>query len=83
MRINRTLIQGSRSSRSSRGGSAVLIVLVLLAFMVVLTAANTSTVNRLRDRVKIIDQRQTRRLAAYSTNAIHGGEPGANQTKPK
>jgi len=55
-------------TRKSSDGSAVLIILVLLMIMVVLAAANTSTLNRLAQRVKIVDQRQTQRLASYSTN---------------
>jgi type II secretory pathway component PulK len=58
----------ARAPRKSRDGSAVLIILVLLTIMVVLAAANTATLNRLRQRVKIVDQRQTQRLASYSTN---------------
>jgi type II secretory pathway component PulK len=58
------------AARKSRDGSAVLIILVLLTLMVVLAAANTATVNRLRQRVKIIDQRQTQRLAPHSTNEV-------------
>lgn len=54
--------------RKSRDGSAVLIILVLLTIMVALVAANTATLNRLRQRVKIVDQRQTLRLASGSTN---------------
>jgi len=80
MRISSALIH---STRSAREGSSVLIVLVLLALMVVLTAANTATVNRLRDRVKIVDQRQTRRLAAYSTNLLHVAAPATNQPPSK
>jgi hypothetical protein len=80
MKMNFALV---RRSRSSREGSAVIIVLVLLAFMVVLTAANTATVNRLRDRVKIIDQRQTRRLAACSTNVLQAAALPVNQPQPK
>jgi type II secretory pathway component PulK len=57
-----------RRPRQSRAGSAVLIILILLTVMVVLAAANTATVNRLRQRVKIIEERQTRRLASFSTN---------------
>ncbi len=50
--------------RKSRDGSAVFIVLVLLTVMVVLVAANNATLNRLRQRVKLVDQRQTQRLAS-------------------
>jgi hypothetical protein len=80
MRINSAF---PRPARSAREGSSVLIVLVLLALMVVLTAANTATVNRLRDRVRIVDQRQTRRLAAASTNLLHAATPATNQPQPK
>jgi hypothetical protein len=40
----------------------------LLTIMVALAAANTATLNRLGQRVKIVGQRQTQRLASYSTN---------------
>jgi hypothetical protein len=63
-------------ARKPRAGSAVFIVLVLLMVMAVLAAANTSAVNRLRQRVKIVDQRQTQRLASYSTNSLRAaGQP--------
>jgi hypothetical protein len=64
----RTCFSIARPPRKSRDGSAVFIILVLLTIMVVLAAANTATVNRLRERVKIVDQRQTQRLASSSTN---------------
>jgi Tfp pilus assembly protein PilX len=64
----KTDLDHSRSPRRSQDGFAVMIILVLLTILVVLAAANTATVNRLRDRVKIVDQSQTRRLAASSTN---------------
>lgn len=64
-------------------GSAVLVVLVLLLLMVVLTAANTATVNRLRDRIKLIDQRQTRRLAMSATNQPPAAAPAAHQPPAK
>jgi hypothetical protein len=58
----------ARRPRPSRDGSAVLIILVLLTIMVALAAANTATLNRLRERVKIVDRSETRRLASFSTN---------------
>jgi hypothetical protein len=54
--------------RNSRDGSAVFIILVLLTIMVMLMAANTATLNRLSQHVKIVDQRQTQRLASGPTN---------------
>jgi hypothetical protein len=58
----------TRRRCKSQEGSAVFIILVLLMVMVVLAGANTATLNRLRQRVKLVDQRQTQRLASYSTN---------------
>jgi hypothetical protein len=59
-----------RPPRKSQNGSAIFIVLVLLMIMVVLAAANTATLNRLRQRVKLVEQRQTQRLASCSTNSL-------------
>lgn len=56
-------------SRSTRG-SATIVVLALLAIVVMLAAANLATTNWLRSEVKLIDQRQTARLAASVTNSI-------------
>jgi type II secretory pathway component PulK len=72
-----------RPARKSQDGSAVLIVLVLLMVMVVLAAANTATLNRLRQRVKIVDQRQTQRLASYSTNALRAASSAASPANSK
>jgi FlaG/FlaF family flagellin (archaellin) len=55
----------------SRAGSAVIVILILLTIMVVLAAANTATLNRLRQRMKIVAQRQTQRLNASSTNWLN------------
>jgi len=57
-----------RQSHRSSDASAVLIILVLLTIMVVLVAANTSSLNRLAQRVKTVDQSQNQRLASFSTN---------------
>jgi hypothetical protein len=73
----------SHRPRQSQGGSAVLIVLVLLMTMVWLAAANTSTLNRLRQFVNIVDQRQTRRLAEYSSNSLPAADPATNQPAAK
>ena len=63
----KTDFSNAHPRRKSSDGSAVLIILVLLTIMVALAAANTATLNRLRQRVKIVDQRQTQRLASSST----------------
>ncbi|MGA3179941.1 MAG: hypothetical protein ABSF38_06325 [Verrucomicrobiota bacterium] len=69
----------ARPPRQSRDGSAVMIILVLLAIMVALAAANTVTLNALRRRVKIIDQRQIQRLAHSSTNSFRAAGAVTNQ----
>jgi hypothetical protein len=38
--------------------------------MVVLAAANTATLNRLRQRLKLVEQRQTQRLDLCSINSL-------------
>jgi Tfp pilus assembly protein FimT len=73
----------ARPPHKSREGSAVLIILVLLTIMVVLAAANTSTLNRLGQRVKMVDQRQVRRLALSSTNSLRAADSVTNQPPPK
>ncbi len=73
----------ARPPRQTRSGSAVVIMLVLLAIMVELAAANTATLNRLRERVKIVEQRQTRRLAAFSTNALPAAPSAPRQPNAK
>jgi type II secretory pathway component PulK len=73
----------AHAPRKSRDGSAVLIILVLLTIMVVLAAANTATLNRLRQRVKIVDQRQTQRLARCSTNLLSAAGSATNQPNTK
>ena len=73
----------SRPPRQSRAGSAVLIILVLLMAMVGMAAANTATLNRLRQHVKTLEQRQTRRLAAFSTNSLPAAAPATNQPSAK
>jgi hypothetical protein len=70
MKTNFTMAGGAPKTQ---GGFAVMIILILLTIMVVLAAANTATVNRLRQRVKIVEQRQTRRLASFSTNSWRAG----------
>ena len=57
------------SARPTRQGSAVVVILALLGIMTLLVAANTRTVNWLRAEVRLVDQRQTARLAASTTNS--------------
>ena len=60
-------------ARRPERGSAVIVILALLAILVMLVAANTQTVRWARAEVRLVDQRQTARLAA-------GGIPPAGLT---
>ncbi len=64
------ILSPSRPARPARQGSAVIVVLALLAVMVLLVAANTQTVRWTRQEIKLVDERETARLAA-------GGAPPA------
>jgi type II secretory pathway component PulK len=75
----KTRLSIALASRNSRRGSAVIVILVLLMIMVVLAAANTATLNWLRRRIIIVDQRQTQRLASISTNALRAAASATNQ----
>ena len=74
--ISRRLCQG-------RDGSAVLVILILLCIMVVFVAANTATLNWLRREVKVVEKRQTQRLALASTNHLHSAQSVTNQPLSK
>jgi Zn-dependent protease len=57
------------SRRHRQNGSAVLVFITLLAIMVILTAANSSNLLHLHRELKLLDQRQIKRLNASQTNA--------------
>jgi hypothetical protein len=80
MRIHSSI---ARRRGQSREGSAVVIMLVLLAIMLGLAAANTATLNRLRERVKIVDHHQTQRWASCSTNALRAAAPATQPPNSK
>ena len=69
----------SRPHRQS--GSAVLIFITLLAIMLMLITANSSALLHLHRELKLLDQRQIKRLNASQTNAtttaISPGQPGS------
>ena len=73
----------SQSPHQQQTGSAVLVILILVIIMVVLAASSTATLNRLRQRMKIIEQRQTQRLNSYATNSVHTAGANINQPNPR
>ena len=60
----KTSLHHQRRSRPSQSGSAVVVVFSLLVIMMILAAANTATLNWLRSEVRLVEKRQTMRMAA-------------------
>lgn len=58
----------AHQSNSNERGSAVVVVLVLVCIMVLFIAANTATLNWLRNQLKVVEQQQTQRLNGHATN---------------
>ncbi len=69
MKIN---LPSSRSKSAPRQGSAIILILAFLGIMLLLVTANIKTLVWLRTEVRLVDQRQTARLAATATNQITG-----------
>jgi hypothetical protein len=59
----------NRSRPHRQSGSAVLIFITLLAIMLMLITANSSALFHLHRELKLLDQRQIKRLNASQTNA--------------
>jgi hypothetical protein len=57
------------SRRHRQRGSAVLVFIILLAIMLMLITANSSIMLHLHRELKLLDQRQIKRLNASQTNA--------------
>jgi len=71
----------NRSRHHRQSGSAVLLFITLLAIMLMLITANSSALLHLHRELKLLDQRQIKRLNASQTNAtttaISPGQPGS------
>ena len=59
----------NRSRPHRQSGSAVLLFITLLAIMLMLITANGSALLHLHRELKLLDQRQIKRLNASQTNA--------------
>ncbi len=57
------------TERRRQNGSAVLLFITLLAIMLMLITANGSALLHLHRELKLLDQRQIKRLNASQTNA--------------
>jgi len=68
MNINFLASPGRGASPRLRDGSTVLIIMALLACMVLLLAANTTTLHVLKQELKQIDEQQQRK---YGQSAPH------------
>ncbi|MGO9588377.1 MAG: hypothetical protein ACLP2Y_19565 [Limisphaerales bacterium] len=71
----------NRSRPHRQSGSAVLLFITLLAIMLMLITANSSALLHLHRELKLLDQRQIKRLNASQTNAtmtaVSPGQPGS------
>ena len=78
--INRmnTRLTKNRGPRARNRGSAVVVMLAVLGVMMAFAAANVVTINALRRRVQIVDQRQVQRWSAITAQTLHR-PAGANQ----
>lgn len=56
--------------RRRQNGSAVLVFIMLLAVMLILVTANSKALFHLHQEIKLLEQRQVKRLNASQTNAI-------------
>jgi len=61
---------GLAAVKRSESGSAVLLFITLLAIMMILFTANSRALVQLHRNVKLLEQRQIKRLEATPTNAV-------------
>jgi Tfp pilus assembly protein PilX len=74
----KTKLPDSTAPSRSERGYAVVVVLGLLSIMVLLVAANTHTLNLLRNEIRLVEKRQTERLAS----AAKGPPTGHGKVEP-
>ena len=77
-------------SKPRQGGMATIVMLAILSIMCLYITANIRTLNRLEREIKLVDQRQQRRLAIVTagnrsaTNSVAAQAPSAaSQTAPQ
>jgi hypothetical protein len=61
--------------RQTECGSATVVFIALLAIMVILVAANGHALFYLHREIKLLDQKQIKRLDGAQTNAVVAGQP--------
>jgi hypothetical protein len=81
MRTSRTIF----APRRRQDGSVVLILLALLAIMLILTAANSTTLWHLHRELNLLEHRQIERLNPGQTNATSRVKlpPGLDAQAPR
>jgi len=70
------------SHKGRQGGMAVIVVLALLSIMLLYLAASIRSLNSLDRELKLLDQRQTRRLAAWSATSHLATTNGPTTVQP-
>ena len=58
------------SSKRRQGGMAVIVMLVLLSIMLACITVNVRSLNRLDRELKLLEQRQTRRLVVLTATNL-------------
>jgi len=67
-------IREANFMRQTERGSATVVFIALLAIMVILVAANGHALFYLHREIKLLDQKQIKRLDGSQTNAVVAGQ---------
>ncbi|HVV00970.1 MAG TPA: hypothetical protein VHH88_06380 [Verrucomicrobiae bacterium] len=59
----------TRRANLSRSGSAMIVVLILISILLIYILANAQTLNHLGRELRLLDQKQTRRLLTAGKRA--------------
>jgi hypothetical protein len=63
--------------RQTEGGSVTFLFIALVAIMVILVTVNGQALLNLHREIKLLDQKQIKRLDGPQTNAVAAGRPAS------
>lgn len=72
----------SLSRRTNRSGMATIIVLAVLAIMLVYITANIRALNTLDKELKLVEQKQLKRLAVQNTKTLSAANTNTAVIRP-
>ena len=72
----------SLSRRTNRSGMATIIVLAVLAIMLVYITANIRALNTLDKELKLVEQKQLKRLAVQNTKTLSATNTNTAAIRP-